>query len=85
MHTEWSESFLAAPTLLVLALAVGASAAVLFAPNSGHKAREDLTYRLEQSVSTAHEVVDPTLMRLEKVLVELRKNVEDKVDERRKA
>ncbi len=71
--------------LLVLALGVGAAAALLFAPHSGHKTREDLTHSLEQGVSKGHEMMDPTLKRLEKELVELRQHVEDKVDERLKA
>lgn len=74
--------------LIVLALSVGASigaaAGLMFAPNSGHKTREDLTnsieHGLEQGIHKGHEMVDPTLKRIEKELADLRKNVEDKVE-----
>jgi len=79
--------------LIVLALGVGvgvgAAAGLMFAPSSGQKTREDLTNSLEQGleqgISKGHEMVDPTLKRIEKDLADLRKNVEGKVEERRKA
>ena len=79
--------------LIVLALSVGAgigaAAGLMFAPFSGHKMRDELTHdlehSLEQGVSKGHEMIDPTVKRLEKELAELRKNVEDKIDERLKA
>jgi gas vesicle protein len=79
--------------LIILALTIGAgvgtAVALLFAPSSGEKTREGLTHGLEQSfehsVNKGHEMVDPTVKRVEKELAELRKNVEDKLEERRKA
>ena len=79
--------------LVVLALGigagVGAAAGLMFAPSSGRKIRDDVTHGfehgLEQGVNKGHEIVDPTLKRIEKELAELRQKVEDKVDERRKA
>lgn len=71
--------------LLILALGVGAAIALMFAPNSGEKTREDLTHGLEQGVSKGHDMAEPTLKRLEKELAELRQKLEDKVDEVRKA
>jgi hypothetical protein len=71
--------------LLVLALGVGAAAALLFAANTGQKTREDLAHGLEQGISKGHDILDPTLKRLEKELAELRKTVEDKVGEQRQA
>ncbi|MBZ0318816.1 MAG: YtxH domain-containing protein [Anaerolineae bacterium] len=77
--------------LVVLAFSIGAGlgavAGLIFAPTSGQKTRDELAssleHGLEQSVSKGHEMVDPTLKRIEKELVELRKKVEDKVDELR--
>ena len=79
--------------LIVLALSIGAgvgtAVALLFAPTSGQHTREGLTHglehSLEQGISKGHDMVDPTVKRLEKELAELRKSVEDKLDERRKA
>jgi gas vesicle protein len=79
--------------LIVLALSVGAgvgaAAGLMFAPNTGQKTREDLTHGLEHSVeqgiSKGHEMIDPALKRLEKDMAELRKNVEEKLDDRRKS
>ena len=71
--------------LVVLALGVGAAIALMFAPNSGEKTREDLTHGLEQGVSKSYDMAEPTLKRLEKELAELRQKLEEKVDEVRKA
>jgi gas vesicle protein len=79
--------------LLLLALSVGvgigASVALMFAPKSAEKTRTDLTHGLEEGlehgISRGHEILDPTVKRLENELAELRKAVEGKLDERRKA
>ena len=71
--------------LIVLALGVAAAIALMFAPNSGEKTREDLTHGLEEGVNKGHDLVEPTLKRLEKELADLRQKFEEKVDEVRKA
>ena len=71
--------------LIVLALGIGAAIALMFAPNSGEKTREDLAHGLEQGVNKGHDMTDPTLKRLEKEMAELRQKLEEKVDEVRKA
>ncbi len=79
--------------LIVFALGIGAglgaAAGLMLAPKSGQKTRENLTHGLEhgleQGVNKGHEMIDPTVKRLENELAELRKNLEDRVDERRKA
>ena len=71
--------------LIVLALGIGAAIALMFAPNSGEKTREDLTHGLEQGVSKGHDMAEPALKRMEKELAELRQKLEGKVDEVRKA
>jgi gas vesicle protein len=65
--------------LLFIALGVGAAAALMLAPTSGRKTRENLMHGIEQGVSKGREVVDPTIKRLEKELAELRKNVEERI------
>jgi len=44
--------------MVVLALGVGAAAALLLAPNSGHKTREDLKHGIEEGVKKLEEKVE---------------------------
>lgn len=71
--------------LVVLALGVGAAVALMFAPNSGKKTREDLTHGLEEGINKGHDLAEPALKRMEKELAELRQKLEEKVEEVRKA
>ena len=66
--------------LVVLSLGVGAAIALMFAPNTGQKTRENLTHSLEHGVSEGHDLAEPMLKRLEKELSELRQKIEDQVE-----
>ena len=71
--------------LVLLGLGVGAAVALLLAPNSGEKTREDLTHSIEQGVNKGQDLAEPVLKRMEKELAELRQKVEEKVEAAHKA
>jgi gas vesicle protein len=66
--------------LLLLAggLAMGAAVALLFAPSSGKKTRNDLGQALEEGLSNGRDALGPAVKQLEKELAELRKSVEER-------
>ena len=59
-------------------LAVGAAAALLFAPSSGKKTRHDLGQAVEEGVQNSREAVVPAVKQLEKELADLRKSIEER-------
>lgn len=65
--------------LLLIALGIGAAAALMLAPNSGQKTRENLMNGIEQGVNKGRDAVDPAIKRLEKELAEVRKNIEERI------
>ena len=67
-------------TLLFLAggLAIGAAAALLFAPSSGKKTRHDLGQAVEEGLQSGREAVGPAVKQVEKELADLRKNIEER-------
>ena len=71
--------------LVLLALGIGVAVALLLAPNSGEKTREDLTHSIEQGVNKGQDLAEPVLKRMEKELAELRQKVEEKVEAAHKA
>ncbi len=71
--------------LVAFALGIGAAVALLLAPNSGEKTREDLTNSIEQGVNKGQDLAGPALKRLEKELAELRQKFEEKVEAAHKA
>ncbi len=59
-------------------LAVGAVAALLFAPSSGKKTRKDLGQAVEEGLNNSREAVGPVVKQLEKELGDLGKSIEER-------
>jgi gas vesicle protein len=68
---------------LAFGVGIGAAIALLFAPESGEKTRRELAHSVEGSVETGREAVEPALHRLEKEFGELRKRVDDRINDLR--
>jgi gas vesicle protein len=66
---------------LALGLGIGTALALLFAPTSGKKAREELSHAAEDAISSGRDVVTPTLKRLEKEFADLRKKVDERIED----
>jgi gas vesicle protein len=64
---------------LTFGLGIGAILALLFAPSSGKKVRDDLAQTVEEGLNAGREVVEPLVKRLEKDFDELRKHVEERL------
>ena len=64
---------------LGLGLSIGAGLALLYAPASGKKIRQDLAKTMEEGLKSGQEAVRPMVKQLEKDFGELRKAVEDRV------
>ena len=62
-------------------LAMGAAAALLFAPASGKKTRHDLGKAVEEGLNNGRETVGPAVKQLEKELADLRKSIEERQKE----
>jgi len=72
-------------TLIFLAvgLAVGTAVALLFAPDSGKKTRDELGNVIEEGLNSGRDAVEPTLKRLERDFADLRKKVDDRINDLR--
>lgn len=64
---------------LVFGLGIGAAMALLFAPKSGKKIREELAKNVKDGLQNGRENIEPVVKRIEKEFAELQKNVEDKM------
>jgi len=67
---------------LMLGLGIGAAVAFLFAPSTGKKVRHDLAQSMEDGLNNGQEALGPMVRRLEKELSDVRKNVEERVNNR---
>jgi gas vesicle protein len=76
MHAMRDRTVLAL-VFLTFGLGIGAAMALLFAPTSGKKVRDDLTKTVEQGLKDGRETVEPMVKRVEKEFGELQKNVEE--------
>lgn len=76
MHAMRDRTVLAL-VFLTFGLGIGAVLALLFAPTSGKKVRDDLTKTVEQGLKDGRETVEPMVKRVEKEFGELQKNVEE--------
>ena len=59
-------------------LAMGAAVALLLAPSSGEKTRDDLGQALEEGLNSGREALGPAVKKLEKELADLRKSIEER-------
>jgi gas vesicle protein len=66
-------------TFLALGLGIGAALALLFAPRSGEKVREDITKSMGEGLERGGEATTHAIRQLSKDLNELRKSVEDRL------
>ena len=64
---------------LLLGLGMGGVLALLFAPETGKKTRDDLVHTLEDSVNSGREFIHPAVTQIEKDLAELRHKVEERL------
>lgn len=64
---------------LMFGLGIGAVLALLFAPSSGKKVRDNLAKSVGEGLNTGQEAIEPVVKRLEKEFSELRKSVEDRL------
>ena len=64
---------------LMFGLGIGAVLALLFAPSSGRKVRDDLANTIEEGVNDGRDAIEPLVKRLEKEFDELRQSVEDRL------
>lgn len=62
---------------LMVGLGIGAALALLFAPTSSKKVREDLTRMMGQGWNNGREAVEPMVKRIEKEFDGLQKTVEE--------
>jgi gas vesicle protein len=70
-------------TFLALGLGIGAALALLFAPKSGAKTREDISKSMEEGLERGGEATTHALKQLSKDLAELRKTFEERFESRR--
>ena len=66
---------------LTIGLGIGAILALLFAPASGKKIRDELAKTVEDGLESGREAVEPMVKRLEKDFDELHKRVEERVSD----
>ncbi len=64
---------------LMFGLGIGTAMALMFAPSDGKKTREELFRTLEEGVQNGRERVEPTVVKLEKEMHDLRKKVEERL------
>lgn len=60
---------------------VGMTIALLFAPNTGEKTRQNLTDNLEEGLQNGRESLDSFIKRLEGQFNDLHKNVEERLNQ----
>ena len=64
--------------VLVIGVTIGTALALLFAPRSGEKTRNQLSDALEQGFNEGRKNSEQTIDRLEKDFADLRKRIEDR-------
>jgi len=64
---------------MVVALAVGALLALLFAPTTGEKMRDELGHAVGEGLHNGREAIEPAIEQLNKEMKDLRSKVEDRL------
>jgi gas vesicle protein len=64
---------------MIVGLGMGSVLALLFAPTTGRKFRNEITHSLESGVKTGRERVEPAITQIERELTDLRKKVEERL------
>ena len=64
---------------LAVGLAIGVVMALLFAPASGEKIRNNLWKGIEEGLDSGQDAIEPVVNKLEKEVGELRQSVEDRI------
>jgi len=64
---------------LVLGLGIGVALALMFAPESGEKTRNQLAHTVEGKVNEGRHRVEPALNDLQKEMKDLRRKVEERL------
>lgn len=67
---------------LLVGLGLGASVALLFAPQSGKKTRRHIETAIEESLDEGRDKLEPALRRLEREFYQFRSKMEDRLGER---
>jgi hypothetical protein len=65
--------------LIALGLGIGIVAALMFAPQSGEKTRDELSHRIDDGIDPVRDVSRDAVHRLEHDFADLRKKVEDRL------
>ncbi len=66
--------------LLVFFMAIGIAVALVLAPESGEKTREELAGRVNDRLEGGRDATNHAIKRLEKELSDLRRKVEDRLE-----
>ncbi len=67
-------------SFLAIGLAIGALIALLFAPKEGKELRQELGSNLQEGLNSGRDATTSALQRLEKEFAELRKQVDDRLN-----
>jgi gas vesicle protein len=68
-------------SFLMVGLALGALIALLFAPKEGKKLREEIAGNVQEGINSGRDASMTALQRLEKEFAELRKQVDDRLND----
>jgi gas vesicle protein len=68
---------------LAVGLAIGVVMALLFAPSTGQKTRNNLLKSFEEGLDSGQEAIEPVVKKLEKEVGELRQTVEERISKLR--
>lgn len=70
-------------TFLLLGVGIGAALALLFAPRSGERTREQISSTVAETLEQSERNLGETVKQLSRDLLELRKSIEDRIEKMR--
>ncbi|MFQ3566788.1 MAG: YtxH domain-containing protein [Aggregatilineales bacterium] len=70
-------------TFLLLGVGIGAALALLFAPRSGERTREQISSTVTETLEQSERNLGETVKQLSRDLLELRKSIEDRIEKMR--